>query len=199
MRIFKSIAAPLLILGVTACSSTPVELPNNVTANGRIIDSIDTSFAYQGSDKSTFKKLQFCVADIMSNKSVELKGTSSHFGSYTGNLYTYESTSVAEGGDLFKFVDEDSYRMVIEGSYDYMESVLGMPEPKNFKYKLIVKLQDGNANLTYSELGRASKKTEIVSNQGYYPIYTHSMANPIEFVRLVEDQTVKVEQCYGNL
>ena len=165
----KSVLA-LLVGSLVGCGTVP--MPSNVSTrpgneSGDYINTVDFSY-HSATTKVSFNKLKLCVAENVSNRSVQLIDASRSFvGPATGRYYNLQNSQTVQGGDIFKYADPNLSTLLAIGTVDSP----GMVEDI-IKYDLKVSVNQAQVNLLFYNITRAQKSTGLLANDGFGPIGT---------------------------
>jgi hypothetical protein len=162
-----------LAIGVGPAYAKSVDAPSNMTTKtgayrGQYIDTVDFSFAPAG--PVTFSKLKLCAAQRIANSGVALNDSSGSFvGPATGTYYRNSNTSVAEGGNTFKYSDDHQQAVVVSGTVDAGASSLGLV--RDFvRFDLTLAIEESRIVMEFRNVTRAQQNTGNMANDGFQPV-----------------------------
>ena len=190
------LAFPLALAG---CSVAPERLPNGVTTvpagfgDATVLDKIDRSF---DTDKNVnFSKVKLCVAQSIDNDGFTMKGnTQSYVGAFTGNLYTTSSKDKVDGGNIFKYIDESSQTIIIDGKVKTKHMLTDFV----VKYDAKIVLNKQSLSVVFSDLERAQVDTSVMQNKGFQKIGTWKGFNAPLFVAAIDSVAEKFKSCVNS-
>lgn len=186
-------------MGLVGCSSNPIELPSNIKTiptgmgNSTYIDEIDKSF--QVTSEVPFEKIKACSADVFTNESVVLIDSAGSFvGIYTGNYYQNKNSAVVQGGNLFKYVDENGKSLIANGRIKTKPQQGGLIVDI-IQYEAKISLNNNNINLKFKNLKAAQENTGGISNLGFRNIGTWSGARAPAAISAIDQVANKFQNC----
>ncbi len=177
-RIRRAIAV-LACANVMCC--TAVSMPSNVTttpgnAGGDYIKSID--FSYQSNPAASFDKLKLCVAENVSNRAVQLTGSSgSLVDAASGQHHDVQHTQTVQGGDIFKYADASLATLIATGTIDSGPAARGLTRDI-IMYDLKASAHGQQVGLAFTNITRAQQSTGEAANEGFSPVGTWREAYP---------------------
>jgi hypothetical protein len=146
------------------------QVPSNVatTANGKHMESVD--FSYSGDQPKDFKKLKMCIAENITNDAVSLQDSAGSFvGPATGTYYHNTNSQTAQGGAVFKYVDDDSSALIASGTADGGSTAFGLTRDI-VRFDLKAAIDDKVITLRFNNITRAQKNTGTLANDGFTPV-----------------------------
>ncbi|MCH7357267.1 hypothetical protein MMP61_17110 [Acinetobacter sp. NIPH 1958] len=195
----KKIVLLSFIIGLVGCSSNPIDLPSNIKTiptgmgNSTYIDEIDKSF--QLSTDVSFEKIKACSVDVITNDSVVLRDSAGSFvGVYTGNYYQNKNSSVVQGGNLFKYVDDSGKSLVASGRIKTNPQQGGLIVDI-VQYDAKISLNKNNINLKFQNIKAAQENTGGTSNVGFRNIGTWSGARAPAAISAIDQVATKFKNC----
>lgn len=198
MKIKNLLAASYFITCITACSSQ-VPLPSNVSVTpsgsmgGLYIDKID--FSYSTPNIQEFAKLKLCIAENITNNTVNLRDSVGSFvGSYTGNYYQTNNTQTISGGGIFKYLDDSTSTVIANGTTVSDSNALLLT--KDFiKFEVKAATNNNHVTLIFSNITRAQQNTGSLSNDGFNPVGVWSGARAPDIYTSIESVANKIKTC----
>jgi hypothetical protein len=166
-----------MVLGSTAAVGK-VELPPNVTTRpigggNNVIDHIDYSFA--ATKPLDFAHAKLCIAENVTNPEIQL---GDHAGSFVSGHSYYQTShsATAQGGDIFKYVDDGSRTLIAQGSISRQAGLGGMIGVA-IRFELELAINDQAVSMKMLHIEAAQKNTGSMANDGFGPIgvWTGSM------------------------
>lgn len=176
----------IIILGaltLSACSTTPVQLPSNVSlipqtfAFGIKANAINEIKYSTDATNLPEKKLQLCAIESLSNDDVRLKETDSYFGSFTGRSYNFEKSDTVRGGQVIKALSDGV--MLAQGNTK-TQKVYGMLS-YFVKYNVKVTTGSSGTDIVFYNVAAAQQDTGYADNDGFGPVgtYPNGYAQPV--------------------
>lgn len=173
MKLIGRAIAVLAFANVTCC--TAVQMPNNVTttpsnAGGNYIKSID--FSYRSNSAASFDQLKLCVAENVSNRAVQLTGSSgSLVDTASGHHHDVQHSQTVPGGDIFKYSDASLATLIATGTIDSGPAAPGLTRDI-IKYDLKASAHGQQVGLAFTNITRAQQSTGAAPNDGFTPVGT---------------------------
>lgn len=196
MKVAPKAVSVLIVFALAGCAT--VTMPQNVTtvpANGSqsYIGSVD--FSYQSTAPSTFSQLKMCVAENVSNRSVQLHDASGSFvGAASGKYYEANHSQTVQGGGIFKYSDPAMSTLIANGTADAGSVALGLTKDI-IKYDLKASVRGSQVGLIFSNITRAQQSTGSVANDGFSPVGTWSGARPMQSYTTLEGIANQIKSC----
>ena len=193
MKLLKKSVLVLLVGSLVGCGTVP--MPSNVSTrpgneSGDYINAVD--FSYQSAaTKVNFNKLKLCVAENVSNNSVQLRDASRSFvGPATGHYYNLQNSQTVQGGEIFKYSDPTLSTLIAIGTVDSP----GMVEDI-IKYELKVSVNQSRVHLIFSNITRAQKSTGLLANDGFGPVGTWPGARTMQSYTALQGVANGIKLC----
>ena len=155
---------------LTACASTPSNLPANIELetgayNASYIKHI--YFDYPNERPLSFDKAQQCVALHVDNKPQIIKDSSrSWVGPYTGNYYRGGTSNVVGGGQIINSASSELKSIVASGNTKYSTGL----SSDIVQFKMIVTLNESSSRISFVNIERAQANTGLLENSGFSPV-----------------------------
>lgn len=195
----KKIVLLGFLIGFVGCSSSPIDLPSNIKTvptgmgNSTYIDEIDKSFQLE--KEIDFDKLKSCSVDVFANESVLLRDSAGSFvGAYTGNYYQNNNSSVIQGGNLFKYVDEKGKALVVNGRIKTKPQQGGLIVDI-IQYEVKLALNTNRIKIVFQNIKAAQENTGGTSNMGFRNIGTWSGARAPAAIEAIDQISERYKKC----
>lgn len=163
-----------MVLCVMVSGCATVNLPSNVTAKDKFIDTID--FSYQADKPKEFSSVKLCIAENVDNKTVKLNDASN------------STNQTIQGGDIFKYSEESTSTIIAKGIADGGSIDL-------IQYDLKAVTKGSNITLKFYNIAHAMKDTGYSSNDGFDHICILSGCRPDNALNAIKTIADKIKAC----
>lgn len=140
-----------------------------------------------------------CILQSLINDETTLSDSANSFvGVYSGNYYDVKKSHSVSGGEIIKYLMEDSVGVIAEAKTRYSTTFGISPITRAVKYSLLIEKSDKHVNFEATNIMQAQLDSGALSNVGFYKVGSWDGANPDMVIEAINADINKVYRCLKN-